>query len=71
MTPSFQIKGQKGAKAKKGKDAEESRPPSQNVDTARQHWTLRVVSDAAQTEDIDVKKVRVAVIVIIDAVCHV
>ena len=26
------------------------------MDTARQHWTLRVVSDASQTEDIDVKK---------------
>ncbi|KAK3097303.1 hypothetical protein FSP39_008511 [Pinctada imbricata] len=50
----------KGAKGKdKGKDKDGkggSRPPSQQFDNSKPHWTLRVVSDAAAENDIEVKK---------------
>ena len=40
-------KGGKGAKDKgKDKDGKGSRPPSQQFDLGKPHWTLRVVSDA-------------------------
>ena len=42
-------KGGKGAKDKGGKDKDGkgSRPPSQQFDIGKPHWTLRVVSDAS------------------------
>ena len=42
-------KGGKGGKDKGGKDKDGkgSRPPSQQFDIGKPHWTLRVVSDAS------------------------
>ena len=42
-------KGGKGGKDKSGKDKDGkgSRPPSQQFDLTKPHWTLRVVSDAS------------------------
>ncbi|XP_052244735.1 androglobin-like isoform X7 [Dreissena polymorpha] len=50
-------KGAKGAKDKgKDKDSKGSRPPSQQFDLMKPHWTFRIVSDANAAEDIEVKK---------------
>ncbi|XP_060593126.1 androglobin-like isoform X19 [Ruditapes philippinarum] len=50
-------KGGKGGKDKgKDKDGKGSRPPSQQFDLGKPHWTLRVVSDANAVEDIEIKK---------------
>lgn len=44
-------KGGKGGKDKGGKDKDKndkgSRPPSQQFDINKPHWTLRIVSDAS------------------------
>ncbi|XP_071138082.1 androglobin-like isoform X44 [Mytilus edulis] len=52
-------KGGKGGKDKgkdKDKDGKGSRPPSQAFDQSKPHWTLRVVSDDKESENIEVKK---------------
>ena len=44
-------KGGKGGKDKAGKDKDGkgSRPPSQQFDLTKPHWTLRIVSDASSS----------------------
>ncbi|KAL4233261.1 hypothetical protein ACF0H5_007945 [Mactra antiquata] len=61
--PAAADKGAKGGKAGKGgkdkgkdKDGKGSRPPSQQFDLGKPHWTLRIVSDANAVEDIEIKK---------------
>ena len=53
-------KGGKGGKDKGGKDKDKdgkgSRPPSQAFDQSKPHWTLRVISDDKEADNIDVKK---------------
>ncbi|XP_053396619.1 androglobin-like isoform X26 [Mercenaria mercenaria] len=50
-------KGGKGGKDKgKDKDGKGSRPPSQQFDLGKPHWSLRVVSDANAVEEIEIKK---------------
>ncbi|XP_013419771.1 androglobin-like [Lingula anatina] len=52
-----QGKGSKGKDKDKGaKDKQGSRPPSQQFDTTKPYWTLRIVSDGTAAEEIDVKK---------------
>ncbi|XP_052808177.1 androglobin-like isoform X3 [Mya arenaria] len=50
-------KGGKAGKDKgKDKDGKGSRPPSQQFDLMKPHWTLRFVSDANAVDDVEVKK---------------
>ncbi|KAK6170744.1 hypothetical protein SNE40_019059 [Patella caerulea] len=49
-------KGGKNEKSSKEKESKTSRPPSQQFDTAKPHWTLRIVNDEKSAEEIEVKK---------------
>lgn len=59
--PASQKGKPKGGKTDKGvkekeKETKGSRPPSQQFDITKPHWTLRIVLDANSAEEIEVKK---------------